>query len=101
MPYTTPFDVSVVAPVPPLATGKVPVTPVVNGRPVTLVITPDVGVPRRGVTKVGLVANTKAPVPVSFVTAAATSGRETARSNVQSAVRMERGSNRSIRRFLK
>ena len=32
---------------------------------------PDVGVPSTGVTKVGLVANTKAPVPVSSVTAAA------------------------------
>jgi hypothetical protein len=32
---------------------------------------PDVGVPRIGVTKVGLVANTFAPVPVSSVNAAA------------------------------
>jgi hypothetical protein len=38
-----------VVPVPPLATGKVPVTPVVNGKPVTLVITPDAGVPSAGV----------------------------------------------------
>ena len=31
--------------------------------------TPDAGVPRAGVTKVGLVANTSAPLPVSSVTA--------------------------------
>jgi hypothetical protein len=39
--------------------------------PVRFVTTPDAGVPNAGVTKVGEVANTKAPVPVSFVTAAA------------------------------
>ncbi len=39
--------------------------------PVTLVITPDEGVPKAGVTSVGLVANTAAPVPVSSVRAAA------------------------------
>ena len=33
-------------PVPPFATGNKPVTPVVNGRPVMLVATPDAGVPR-------------------------------------------------------
>jgi hypothetical protein len=54
-----------------LATGKVPVTPVVRGRPVKLVATPDVGVPSKGVTNVGLVAKTLAPVPVSSVKAAA------------------------------
>ncbi len=32
----------VVAPVPPFAIGKVPVTPVVNGKPVAFVNTPDV-----------------------------------------------------------
>jgi len=37
--------------------------------PVTLVITPEAGVPKAGVTSVGLVANTKEPVPVSPVTA--------------------------------
>ena len=37
--------------------------------PVRFVTTPDAGVPRAGVTKVGEVANTKAPVPVSSVTA--------------------------------
>jgi hypothetical protein len=39
-------------------TGRLPVTPVDNGRPVQLVKTPDVGVPRIGVTSVGLVAFT-------------------------------------------
>jgi hypothetical protein len=42
----------------------VPVTPVVRGRPVKLVATPDDGVPKAGVTKVGLVANTFEPEPV-------------------------------------
>ena len=63
-------DAAVVAPVPPLPTGSVPITPVVSGNPVKLVATPDVGVPRRGVTSVGEVANTEAPVPVSSVSAA-------------------------------
>lgn len=39
--------------------------------PVTLVITPDAGVPSAGVTSVGEVANTAAPLPVSSVIAAA------------------------------
>ena len=39
--------------------------------PVTFVITPDEGVPKAGVTSVGLVANTAAPVPVSSVRVAA------------------------------
>ena len=39
--------------------------------PVTLVMTPEAGVPKSGVTKAGDVANTKAPVPVSFETAPA------------------------------
>lgn len=55
-------------PVPPLATGKVPVTPVVSGRPVKLVATPDVGVPSKGVTSVGEVDNTLLPEPVDVVT---------------------------------
>ena len=38
--------------------------------PDTFVITPDAGVPRAGVTRVGLVANTAPPVPVSSVNAA-------------------------------
>lgn len=60
-----PEPVDVVTPVPPLATGSVPVTPVVKGKPVRLVATPEVGVPKMGVTNVGLVANaTTVPVPV-------------------------------------
>jgi hypothetical protein len=55
--------------VPPFATGSKPVTPVVNGKPVKFVATPLVGVPRIGVTNVGLVAKTNDPVPVSSVTA--------------------------------
>ena len=60
----------VVTPVPPLATGNVPVTPVVSGSPVRLVATPDVGVPNIGVTRVGLVALTKTPEPVPVYSAA-------------------------------
>lgn len=60
-----------VIPVPPLATGNVPVTPVVKGRPVAFVSVTLVGVPRIGVTSVGLVAKTREPVPVSSVTAVA------------------------------
>ena len=52
---TFPDPVAAVAAVPPLAIGKVPVTPVVNGKPVTLVITPDAGVPSAGVVSIGLV----------------------------------------------
>ena len=48
-----------------------PETPVEIGRPVQLVSVPDAGVPNAGVTKVGLLANTSAPVPVSSVTAEA------------------------------
>ena len=48
-----------------------PLTPVLMGRPVALVKVALDGVPRAGVTRVGLVANTNAPVPVSSVTAAA------------------------------
>jgi hypothetical protein len=63
-----PFAGVVVNPVPPLATGKVPVTPVVSGNPVALVSTPDVGVPSKGVTSVGLVERTVLPDPVEVVT---------------------------------
>jgi hypothetical protein len=44
---------------------------VVRGNPVKLVATPLVGVPSKGVTNVGEVAKTFAPVPVSSVKAAA------------------------------
>ena len=50
MPVTVTFvpatSEGVVVPVPPLATGKVPVTPVVKGRPVKLVAVPEDGVPK-------------------------------------------------------
>lgn len=48
-----------------------PEMPVDAGRPVQLVNVPEDGVPRAGVTRVGLVAKTAAPVPVSSVRAAA------------------------------
>ena len=57
----------VVKPVPPLAIGKVPVTPVVSGSPVVLVSTPDAGVPKAGVTSVGEVDSTTDPDPVEVV----------------------------------
>jgi hypothetical protein len=63
-----PEPVEVVTPVPPLETPNVPVTPVVSGRPVAFVRTPEVGVPSNGVTSVGLVARTTDPVPVAVVT---------------------------------
>ena len=59
---------AVVCPVPPFAIGRVPVTPVVRGNPVAFVSVPLDGVPRAGVTSVGLVARTKAPDPVGAVT---------------------------------
>lgn len=65
---TEPVPVLVVTPVPPLATGSVPVTPVDNGKPVALVSVADVGVPKAGVTKEGLLDNTVEPVPVLVVT---------------------------------
>ena len=48
-----------------------PDTPDEIGRPVQLVKVPEVGVPSNGVVRVGDVANTKSPVPVSSVTAVA------------------------------
>ena len=57
--------------VPPLATGKTPVTPEVNGRPVKLVATPEEGVPKAGVTNVGLVENTRLLLVVPVVPVAA------------------------------
>lgn len=55
-------------PVPPLATGNKPTTPVVNGNPVALVNVTEVGVPRTGVTSVGDVERTTEPEPVEVVT---------------------------------
>jgi hypothetical protein len=50
-----PSDVS---PVPPLATGKIPVTPAAKGKPVQFVNVPVWGVPRIGVVNVALVNKT-------------------------------------------
>ncbi len=63
-----PDPVDVVTPVPPLATGSVPVTPVVSGSPVALVNTAADGVPRAGVTSVGELDSTLLPEPVEVVT---------------------------------
>ena len=71
-----PFPISIsplagvaVRPVPPLAIGSVPVTPVLpKGRPVALVKTRAEGVPRAGVTSVGDVERTLFPEPVLVVT---------------------------------
>ena len=60
--------VDAVTPVPPLATGNVPVTPVVIGKPVQLVKTPAEGVPMFGVVNAGLVDRTLLPEPVELVT---------------------------------
>jgi hypothetical protein len=54
------------------ATPKFPVIPVVNGRPVQLVKTPDVGVPSIGVTNVGDVEKTRFVEVVPVVPAAET-----------------------------
>lgn len=47
-----------------LVAARVPVTPVAKGRPVAAVKVNEVGVPKAGVTSVGLVAKTTLPVPV-------------------------------------
>ena len=46
-----------------------PETPADIGNPMQLLKSPEVGVPNKGVTSVGEVANTRLPVPVSSVTA--------------------------------
>jgi hypothetical protein len=66
-PKMTLLAVRVVRLVPPLATGSVPVTPVVNDKPVTLVITPDAGVPSAGVVSVGLVSVLLAVIDAVFI----------------------------------
>jgi hypothetical protein len=63
-----PFAGVVINPVPPLVTGKVPETPVVNGNPVQLINVPEVGVPKIGVINVGDVFSTFDPVPVDVIT---------------------------------
>jgi hypothetical protein len=52
-----------------LAKGRSPVTPVESGSPVAFVSTPDVGVPRAGVTRVGLVSVNPAIVVVVLLAA--------------------------------
>lgn len=63
------------APVPPLAKGKIPVTPVVKGKPVALVKVPDAGVPNTGAVKVGevkvLLVSVSVPAKVAKVPDAA------------------------------
>lgn len=59
-----------VDPVPPFVVARVPVIPVVNGKPVQLVNVPDVGVPKRGVVSVGDVAKTIPPDPVTLLPSA-------------------------------
>jgi hypothetical protein len=59
-----------------------PDTPVLIGKPVQFVSVPLVGVPSNGVTRVGDVANTSAPDPVSSVTAAAKFALEGVAKNV-------------------
>ena len=56
LPKITLLAVRVARLVPPLATGNVPVTPVLSGRPVPLVKTTADGVPRLGVVNIGLVS---------------------------------------------
>ena len=65
---TEPVPVLVVTPVPPLPTGRTPLTPVVRGKPVAFVKTTADGVPSAGVTRVGLVDRTVLPLPVLVVT---------------------------------
>jgi hypothetical protein len=65
---TLPEPVEVVTPVPPRATESVPVVPPTIGKPVALVNVAEEGVPRAGVTKVGLVESTTEPEPVEVVT---------------------------------
>lgn len=63
-----------------------PLTPLLIGRPVQFVNVPDVGVPNKGVTKVGDVPKTNAPFPVSSVTADARLALEGTAKNVATPV---------------
>jgi hypothetical protein len=60
------------ADVPPLrlVTGRFPVTPVVNGKPVAFVKTPDIGVPSAGATKVLFVSVSVVALPTRVSVAA-------------------------------
>jgi hypothetical protein len=62
---TEPVPVEVVTPVPPLTTGKTPVTPDA-GKPVQLLKLPEAGVPNTGAVSVGLVSVRPATVVVVF-----------------------------------
>ena len=63
--YGTPPEVPEVIPVPPLPTGRVPVTPVVKERFVQFDRFPEEGVPRTGVVNVGeVVRATTVPLPL-------------------------------------
>jgi len=65
---TSPVPVDVVTPVPPRATERVPVVPVKIGNPVAFAKLMLEGVPKAGVTSVGLFDRTTSPVPVDVVT---------------------------------
>ena len=67
LPISTLLAASVVAPVPPLATPSVPVTPVVRGSPVAFVSVITVGVPRLGAVSAGPSDSTTLPAPVDVV----------------------------------
>jgi len=91
VPKTPPFTKG--APAEPTLTAKAvatpvprPLIPVDTGRPVQDVNVPELGVPNTGVTNVGLVAKTKAPEPVSPVTAAAKFALEGVAKNVATPV---------------
>jgi hypothetical protein len=51
-----------------LVTDKLPVTPVLSGRPVAFVSVTEVGVPKTGVVSVGDIDKTLLPEPVDVVT---------------------------------
>jgi len=59
-----PFAGVVVKPVPPLAIGNVPVTPVERGNPVAFVNVPEAGVPSTGAVNVGEPENDNTPLPL-------------------------------------
>jgi hypothetical protein len=58
---------AVLEPVPPLATAKLPVTPVVSGKPVQLVKVPAEGVPMLGVVKEGLTKSALVAIAVAML----------------------------------
>ena len=66
--YTAPPEVNELRFVPPLAVGRMPETPVVNGNAVALLRLTADGVPRFGVVSTGFVLRTLSPVPVDVVT---------------------------------